>query len=484
VFLFIDGVNADVGEFQITIERRKWYASPCDRVNDDARVFDVTHPGASGQTYLGSLENVVNSMHWGMGACGGYECTNWWAGETSCHDGSTANQFWPNTEHFKVHRQTGEGSATYCIQSDEAIADPADLVVEVHQRTYSSAITICDETYSDFGCAHNNLGANTRYSFTANEDQLYLIGVSQHSMLNRPCLPSMGDNCNYKISIYEGPCPATCNAPFKALAGGDVSITAANWSTYTVVNRTGNLVLADGDHYFINSSDTSDGVYRMYNTSGNTVNITISLCGTSGTGDPMIGLYQCDGVTLLAAKDDNGGSGACETLTYALAPSADPYYITADMFGSTNINNYTLSVTWGTPPCNAVLGQTAGDLSLGSLTSPYTVSDSIVVGNTNNYAEAWDNGRDEVWIIRNTTGSSRTLTVRYNGNVSGDDVDAFIGFYTCNNTYIKSYDNLGCANYDQDSITIAAGQVMYIIADTYPYDGCGDTGNYQMTFWW
>ncbi len=349
VFIFVDGVTVVPGNFEITIERRKWYASPCDRINDDARVFDLTHPEAGGATYLGSLDNVVNSFHSGFGACGGYNCspTAWTGAFFGCHDGSTPNQFWPNAEYFKIHRQTGEGASAYCIVTDESVASGADLVVEVYKRSNATALTICDESYGGFGCERDNFGNNIKYTLNAAEGELYLIGFSQYAGTDRPCTSGAPyfDNCNYKITVYEGTCPAICQPALEGAAGSAINITAANWSTYNIQTRNGSLYNTDGDEYVINGSDDEDDMYVINNTSGNTVQIFVEMCGADG--DPMLALYNCDQVTPMIAADSFGSPGVCETFTYSLPSSTDPYYLTAQTWGAADITSYTMTIEWG-----------------------------------------------------------------------------------------------------------------------------------------
>jgi len=224
VFVFVDGEGADglEGNFYMTVEKRLWYASPCDRVNDDPRVLDVTSVGAAGQTYLGTLANAVNSMHSGGGTCGGYSCDNTdWMGGSSCHGSSSGNMFWPAEVEFKVDREWGTGNSTYCLVTDESVTNPADIVITYAERADPDAPSICDETYSSgFGwCAHNNFGSNAKTQFTINEGEFFLFGVSEYNYRNKPCVPGI-DNCNFKLTVYEGPCPATCVAYTTWYGGG------------------------------------------------------------------------------------------------------------------------------------------------------------------------------------------------------------------------------------------------------------------------
>lgn len=340
VFIVVDGTSSTTGNFYLTIERKPWTASPCDRVNDDPRVYDVTSPGAGGSTYLGTLQNVVNSMHAASGSCGGYICnpdwwtTNIWAGKSSCHGSGSANQFWPNAEHFKIHRTAAQGNAVYCIMTDESVAGAADLVVQLWERASSSATTICDQSYYDLGCARNYpSGNNVTATFTAYAGSLYMLTLSSYAWLNAPC----SANCNYKVSIYEGGCPVTCTAVLGETAG-TVDLSAVNgvWLSGTIGSG------------FVNNyapptgwADGRDAIWRVTNDTGAARNVTVRYCGASGV-DVALGLYQCNN-TVISGRD-NTGSGGCEELSYTLADGAT-LYVDADMYSS-HYGNYTIRFSY------------------------------------------------------------------------------------------------------------------------------------------
>lgn len=209
VFIFVDGTNDTMGDFYLTVEKRTWWSSPCDRVNDDMRVYDVTHPAGGEADYKGSLEDVVNSMHsGGGGVCGGYDCRNTaWGGVTGKHQsGYAANQFWPAAEHFKIHRQSGEGRSWYCFRTNESVADAADLVVTLWSRL-AGWQTICDAWYYYENAWRNNWGGNVKVELRADAGTLYFFTVSERAYRNRPCRSDRGDNCNYSITVTEGRCP-------------------------------------------------------------------------------------------------------------------------------------------------------------------------------------------------------------------------------------------------------------------------------------
>lgn len=343
VFIVVDGTSSTTGNFYLTIERKPWWSSPCDRVNDDPRVYDVTLPGTAGSTYLGTLQNVVNSMHSSSGPCAGYDCWGW-SGKTVCHGAGTANQFWPNEEHFKIHRTAAQGNMTYCVETDESIAGAADLVLALWRRTYSGVTTVCDETYSDIGCWRNNSGGNVKYQFTANAGELYMLAFSTYGWLNAPCT----SNCNYKITIREGACPFTCASPAGGTAGADFYM---NTTAYTNANfGNGTITTSSGDNHNP-GYDGHDHVWRFYNNTGSTVAVEFKMVPTTG-GDAMLALYTCDYGSLLFVRDVGGG-GVTETYTYNLPPSANPYYVVADTYGASTaaLGGYELWAKWGTPTC-------------------------------------------------------------------------------------------------------------------------------------
>ncbi len=238
VFVFVDGVTSDRGNFYLTVEKRRWWAGPCDRVADDSRVYDLTNSSSYGDVFLGTLEGTVNSVHGGSGSsCGGYDC-NTFSGRSTCHASGTANAFWPNQEWFKIHRQTGRRSSPYCVISDESISGGADLVTQLYQAS-STSLTICDASYSSLGCARNNSGSNIKYEFTADEGILYLLGVSRYQVSNRVCTPSAGDTCRYKLSVYSGPCPAACRAPstwYSGSVSGTFTVNGTGFAPSAVIS--------------------------------------------------------------------------------------------------------------------------------------------------------------------------------------------------------------------------------------------------------
>jgi len=477
VFVYVDGVGGDVGNFYLTVEKVRWWASPCDRVNDDPRVYDVTHPDPGGSTYIGTLEGVVNSMHSFSGICGGYDCGNAsWSGNTLCHGVGAANQFWPNTETFKIHRSTSEGASTYCIMTDEAVTDAADLVLQAWRRANAGAISICDESYWDEGCVRNNSGNNIKRQFNAAAGELYLLALSQYAWSNRPCDPGLADDCNYKITVIEGICPVVCNPPLKPVAGPAININDPAWGTVT---RNGTISAASGDHYYINASDTYDHVYALYNNTSVNVNVTFTLCGTW---DAMIGLYNCS--PSLITSRDLYGSGTCESFTYSVAPSADPYYVTADSWGATALGAYTLTVQWGSPPVVCSLPSawstpytgpvlSSGITFNGSTFTPATSVSGNTTGSLN--YDAYGLGRDHLWSLAVSSAGTGTFST-----CGAAAFDTMLRVYNCAGTAVVSNDD-ACGLQSQLSATLSPSNAPYYIL----LDGYGSTSNgaYTVNMW-
>lgn len=333
VFIYMDGVSSTTGNFYLTVERERWYASPCDRVNDDPRVYDVTHPGSGGSTYLGSLEGVVNSMHVGTGSttCGGYDCWAGWSGATSCHGSGTENQFWPNQEHFKIHRTTAEGAGTYCVQTDESISGAADLSMSLWRRDpWGGPITICDQSYYNEGCRHNNSGGNIQWQINAAANELYMIEISNYAKITSPCT----GNCNYSLTVTEGACPFTCAS---VLGESPTGSTPLNLSTYNGVWNYGTIGSGYVNNYHPSTgwSEGRDAVWAFTNNTGATRSVTVWYCSNDSTGfDGALGIYNCQN-SQLAAVDSSGagyswGTG-CEVITRNMANN-EVWYVDADTY--------------------------------------------------------------------------------------------------------------------------------------------------------
>ncbi len=342
VFIFMDGAQSDKGNFYLTVEKRKWSASPCDRVNDDPRVFDVTHPGVDGATWTGTLENVVNSMHAGGGDCGGYNCANSWSGRTSCHASGSANEFWPNTEIFKIHRGWDEGNANYCIKSEENFLGAADLVGQIYRRSYSGATTICDESYYNVGCGHDDVGNNLQFEFVANAGQLYLVEFSQYAHTTRVCDPGLGDDCLYEISVYEGSCPMDCLPPWET-PQETVTITEPD-GCFTADST---VQAADGNHYNPPGIDGDDEIWEVNNVTAEMQPVTITVCPESSW-NMGLSIYDCEQNRL---QDNNiGGAGACETASVEVLPGQNQIYVNVDSYGASGA--YSIEIKWGNGDCS------------------------------------------------------------------------------------------------------------------------------------
>ena len=347
VFVFIDGVDGSQGNFYMTVEKRRWWSGPCDRINDDARVYNVTDVGTSGETFQGTFEGVVNSMHSSGGSCGGYSCTSGWGGRSNCHEYSTPTAFWPNQEIFKIQRRSAQGSAVYCITTDESITDGADIVSVLVKRR-SGALTICDESYSTVGCQRNSVGNNIQWEFTASPGELYLVEFSQYENLGRVCSPSAGDDCLYKISVYTGGCPVTCTGPSSFYSGsvaGTFTIDGTSFSPSSAIS--GNTSSSSKNHDAGQGWNGRDDLWQINVTADATVRFSgCSSDGGSGSMDAQMAIYNCTG-DMVAQSDDNcGGSSAMPAFDVALSTSNQPYYLVVDGYQNNTSGAYSIALSY------------------------------------------------------------------------------------------------------------------------------------------
>lgn len=347
VFIFVDGVTASQGNFYLTVEKRRWWAGPCDRVDDDGRVYDITRVGAAGETFQGTLENAVNSVHGSGGSCGGYGCEGTFAGKSSCHGSGDASAFWPNQEMFKIHRQPGTGAGTYCITTDESISGGADLVMKLTRRRSTEALTICDESYESFGCARNNIGGNIQWQVAAAEDDLYLIEVSQYQRINRVCTPSQGDNCLYRFEVKEGACPSKCVLPSTWYGGPIEAVYTVNGTSFspdgvidgTTGNKSRNYDPGPGGW------NGKDALYQLNVTADARVRFSGCNNGGSGSFNGMAAIFDCEG-TRIGSDDDGCGWGGMPRLTVDLTVAKQPYYVVVDGYGDNDSGAFGLGLSY------------------------------------------------------------------------------------------------------------------------------------------
>ncbi len=475
VFIFVDGVAAESGDFKVTVEKREWSAGPCDRVDDDTRIFDVTHPEPGGSVYMGTFENTVNSMHAGGGSCGGYNCNGAFSGRTSCHGSGSANPFWPNDVNFKIHRSAAEGDGNYCIITNESITGGADLVVDMIRRWDSNAFTICDESYSGMWCERNNFGNSIKEEFTAGAGELYLLSISEYGFRDEPCDPNAGDDCYFELTVYEGACPLVCLPPNDTVLG-TVNVNDPAWNQVIFTDR---ITTSDGDDYWLKSGDDEDHVYELYNNTGQTIEVTFEVCGDY---DAVLGLMDCEQNRL--ESEDDVGDGGCERFDYDVPASTDPYYIIVDTDGNPALDDYTLTVSWGTPPASCVDWSTYFPVLTGTVTIDGTgFSISNLTGTTTDSTYNYDpssgnswNGRDELWEVV-VTADSR---VRFSGcnNGGGGNYDGMAALRDCEWSLVANNDD-GCGGGGMPRFTadLEAGlSPYYFIVDGYRSSG---NGNYN-----
>jgi hypothetical protein len=479
VFIFIDGEGADAtlgGNFYLTVEKRLWFASPCDRVNDDPRVYDVTNVGTAGQTFLGTLQNAVNSGHSAAGPCAGYSCDDAdWSGGTTCHSiTGSGNMFWPAAVNFKIDREWGTGGATYCFTTDESITGPADVVFTYYKRSNPDAPSICDESYSYAlnWCKHNNYGSNARLQLSVAEGDFWLVDLSEYAYRNKPCVPGI-DNCNFKLTVTEGACPVTCVSP----PGGSAGSFTMNTSSYDGVIGAGTVTTGSGNDYHP-GGDGYDHTWLVYNNLGVPTDVEFKLIPT---GDAVLAVYDC-ALNLLGYADNAWFAGGTETLTINVPAGANPLHIDADSYNGSAIGAYTLRAKWGTPPAPSCdlswwSGGIEGTVTVGG--SGSTMVSGTTADSTNHYdptpaGSSW-NGPDEVWQINLATPDTVTFSL-----CGGATWDTQIALIACD-AYVETTSDDFCSSQSQITWALVSTYAPYFLV----IDGWGGaSGAYTATISW
>lgn len=409
--IYVDGSAGAEGDFYLTVEKVPWYPSPCERANDDARVVDITHSGSSGTTYSGTLENIVNSDHAGTGTtCGGYDCAAGFAGDTGCHAPYAANEHWPAKSYFTIFRDDSDGSQLYCIRTADPSGNALDAVLTMEHapgpqnicyEDFTAATDAADEASCTDGdcCAYNNyLTSNAEIEFTAQVNTQYKIGVSRYGGLERPCVNSAGDNCDFELVVREGACPAGCIPLadwYEGSSGGTLTLDGLTMgSTYTdptigTIYRTlltGDTAGGANDFDIGAGWDGNDQVWTINYTGASAKEVFFSGCqyGGSGAFNGMMALFDCQG-NLIASNDDGCGGGGMARFSYELDNSGTPYYLIVD--GNEFIDNgaYNIAVYYA-PEC----GDTFCNGSEDPCTCPADCTTGACCGNS-----FCDTGEDE-----------------------------------------------------------------------------------------
>ena len=503
VFVFVDGVNFASagggleGDFYITVKKQAWNAGPCDRTNDDMRLFDVTDVDYTGATYLGTLANVVNSLHSAGGSCGGYSCANSWSGTTGCHGAGAANEFWPNTETFMISRAVGTGSQTYCFQTDESMAGAADIVISAEEVDPADK-SICSATVADLGCDHTaGTGAAGGISteFTADEGITYQVNLSSYAKLDRPCGAQAVYGCLYKLKVSKGSCPPTCAGGPNETPKGTFTIADPAYGTVSFNGQ--NLAAGDNNNYSTCSS-RSDETWTIINTSTTAVTATITVTPTAAW-DPIASLYNCANANITCK--DSGGSGTAETFTATIMPGYN-YYLVVDSYSS--YGNYNVTVTWGSPPltCVAPNAWTQSPAYFGGIrnsASPITITAGSISPSTytanscsasapdlaGNYS-GFSSGYDDLLQINVTANRTISFSGCPEEGATGAVFDSVFALYDCSGKLIASNDD-GCADsgwsvsYDScmRSVSLLASRSpYYMLIDGYDSGDCGNYGVY------
>ncbi len=352
LFIVVDGVGGDSGNFYLTVERQAQEGGPCARANDDTRVFDLTDVDSGGETFLGTLAGAINSEPAGGGDCGGHDCASVPA-ESGCHEGGFgANAFWPNNVFFQIHRDTAEGDGTYCIRTDESIADGADLTLVVSQRDDNTATSICNEPYTELSCRNDIVGNNIQWEFSATAGELYLFSLSQHDGINRPC-DDASDSCRYALTVSQGGCPFTCYNLDNWYGGGIAGTYTVNGegSGFSPSNTiTGSTAGASNDYDEVGGWDAGDRVYQL-NVSED-ASVGFSGCTGGGTGgfNGQIAVVDCQGNVLTWNNDGCDLDGMPE-FQVDLSAAGQPYYLVVDGFAAGDEGAFDL-VMWYPGMCN------------------------------------------------------------------------------------------------------------------------------------
>jgi hypothetical protein len=245
--------------------------------------------------------------------------------------------FWPAEVQFKVDR-TGLGGATYCFVTDEAVTNAADLVLSYSLRDPSGQLTICDASYTYYNswCSRNSSGSSIKLPISIGAGQFVLFGLSQYTYRSKPCVPGI-DNCNFKLTVYEGACPPTCVA-YTTWYGGGLTGTSTMPGGSGSATMVGNTSAAAASYNSYGGA--KDQLWQVNVAAADTV--TFSLCG-GATWDTMMRLFDCSGAVI--ASSDDACSLQSQLTSLALSPLSSPYYLLVDGYGSAN-GAYTVTMSW------------------------------------------------------------------------------------------------------------------------------------------
>ncbi len=400
-YIFIDGVDGEMGNFYLTVTRQEWTAGPCDRANDDLRLYNVTNADYETSTYTGNLENAVNDTHivwyewqdpivtctdddecgdaqhdgWCYAYygeclqsqdrfCGGYNCSNdQWLGGSDCHASDVGNEFWPNSEYVMISRPEDSGDEYYCFQTDEAAAGMADLVLTVDEMT--SEESICSGWSNSVGCVHNNnvvnyggsdasldssgSGGNIEVTFKALAGRTYIIGLSNFEQRDSPCGVEDGDECNYALSVTQGACAGSggdpvCDDPLETEQGTiTINSDSGSWSSWGGDPGCGNdwCKVNNGDGKDYDCKASNDEVWIVENTTSGSITADFTLT-PKGTRNTALAIYDC--YNEVSQCVSNGGNGQVDTFSATLLPDT-PYYIVVES-NETDGAKYELEIDW------------------------------------------------------------------------------------------------------------------------------------------
>jgi len=166
VWLIVDGVGGERGDFRLQIFRIQHKNNPCATVRDNIRLVDATKGGEFRGNINGYLNDLFDSS------------SSTWI-KTSCHSSSGTGSDWPARAWFVI---APSQNTNYRIWTDELTpANWFDSVIEVWEV---NTLLRCGGSKTLKGCAHingqNGPASATTYSLNAEGGKVYIVGVSPY----------------------------------------------------------------------------------------------------------------------------------------------------------------------------------------------------------------------------------------------------------------------------------------------------------------
>ena len=186
------------------------------------------------------------------------------------------------------------------------------------------------------------------WEITADPGQLYLVWVSQYAWTDRPCDSGSGDDCNYELTVTEGPCPVSCVAPSAWYSGsvvGTYTIDGSGFLPDNVVDGNTNLDNYNLDLGYGAHFDGRDQVWQIDVTSTSTVRFSGCHDGGYGAWNSEMFLVTCDAF-IDVFDDDSCGVGGMPWFTHTLYPALSPYYLVVDGVGAASGGAYGIGMSY------------------------------------------------------------------------------------------------------------------------------------------